>query len=301
MAKHILILGCGYVGMAVAKRFLEKGWIVHALTRNEKRLAELNEIGVNTFAARLDSNDWHEWLSPDIPDLVLDCVSAAESTVDGYKASYYNGLLSLQDWYKNSSKKAKLIYTSSTSVYPQMEGEWVDEGSDVYCGDFEKTNILLESESLVKDRLSSLFSSAIVFRLAGIYGPERHYLINQIADGKLVFDGDGSSFLNLIHLSDIVQAIDIASQLPDSGFSIYNLSDDLKYTKREIAEWTAKMLKKGTPVFNGKASSTRRSFLADGKLPNRRISNAKWKQTSSWEPIYPSFKEGYMEIIDQIN
>ncbi len=300
MKNRVVILGCGYVGLAIVKNLLAQGLEVYALTRNEARIEELKKMGVFTVSSRIDSTEWHNELDPNIEN-VIDCVSAAESSVDGYRQSYYNGLKSILEWRTHSDKSSKgqsFIYTSSTSVYPQLDGSWVHEGSDVYHGDFERTNILLESEQLAVS-LSSFFERCVVLRLAGIYGPQRHSLIQQLKHGQIEFPGDGNSWLNLIHRQDIASAVEGILKSDCSVHGIYNLTDNEKYTKKQIIEWTAEKLGIGSVSFSGKASSARRSFLPNGQMPNRRISNEKFKKQFHWKPNYNSFMDGYLEILKQ--
>jgi nucleoside-diphosphate-sugar epimerase len=294
--KRVAILGCGYVGMALAKAFLKEGYSVIALTRNLDRIQELSEIGAQTVSARLDSQDWLEQIDPNI-EIVIDCVSAAESTDDGYQASYYNGLQSILEWRNKGARAGLFLYTSSTSVYPQTQGEWVNEESVVYEGEFRKTQILLESEQLALTQGVDVFERVGVLRLSGIYGPGRHYIIDQLIRGETVFGGGGDAWLNLIHLDDIVSAILAMLKHSEKVDGIYNLSDDTKYTKKQIVEWTAEYLGKEKPEFDSSMGSSRRAFLPNGEMPNRRVSNRKFKEAFGWEPNYPCFQKAYRELI----
>ena len=120
MSKGITILGCGYLGQALARRCLEKGWRVSALTRNTETARSLEEAGVSKVVeARLDGTDWHERLERE-QDFVVNCVGAADRTLDGYRQSYVMGQDSVREWLADG-KVGTLLFTGSISVYPQVE------------------------------------------------------------------------------------------------------------------------------------------------------------------------------------
>ena len=122
-----------------------------------------------------------------------------------------------------------MLFTSSTSVYPQADGSLVDENSD-HFGVSERGQILLNSEKLCLDVESSRVEKSFVLRFTGLYGPERHLLLNHVEEGKTI-KGSGHRILNLLHQTDAVSSIMTCLQssvVPSS--SIFNVSDktDLK-------------------------------------------------------------------------
>ncbi|MCB1124737.1 MAG: epimerase, partial [Verrucomicrobiae bacterium] len=134
-------------------------------------------------------------------------------------------------------------------------------------------------------------------RLAGIYGPERHYLLNQVLYGEPEMPGEGDVYLNLIRVEDICQAIWTLWQTDPANLdTIYNVADNQPATKREVVAWLAEKTGRPMPTFNP-ALSRRQRHLPNGKLPNRIISNAKLKSVTGWEPQYPTYREGFADLI----
>lgn len=295
---NIALLGCGYVGTELAKQALLRGMQVAALTRNTERAAALRKLGVERVVeSELDSTDWHAAIDPN-QDLVINTVSSAGGGLEGYKKSYMHGQQSIAQWASLQEPKSSntFIYTSATSVYPQSTGEWVDEtNSTDGCSPY--ANVLLEAEQVALD--CPAFNQKYVLRLAGIYGPGRHFMLNQLLEGKLTYPGVGSNYLNLIHLEDICAAIWHLHDNKKVQSGIYNVADGSAATKADILNWMAKKLElAATPQFDPttplKREGSRRG--ATGKLPNRRVSNAKLKAVG-WALKYPTFREGFAEII----
>ena len=123
--KRLVIVGCGYVGTAVAREACRAGLKVEALTRNPARAAELAALGAHPVVADLATDTWHGRLAPGA-DLVLNCVSSGGGGLDGYRRSYVEGMRSLLTWARRGPA-GTIVYTSSTSVYPQDGGVMVDE------------------------------------------------------------------------------------------------------------------------------------------------------------------------------
>ena len=288
--KRLVILGCGYVGTAVARLARPAGLRVEALTRNPARAAELDKLGVKAVVADLGTEYWHERIAPGA-DLVLNCVSSGGSSLDSYRRSYVEGMRSLLAW-AGRGAVGTLVYTSSTSVYPQ-EGGMIEETAPT-TGAGDTAQILLEAEDLLRASGAGI-GRWFILRLAGIYGPGRHHLLDQLRLGANELAGSGDHRLNLVHQGDIVAAIFAAFGAPTAaGNQIFNVADDAPAPKSEVVRWLAERLGRSPPRFAGGAASTRRGFAAP---PDRVISNGKIKATLGWRPEYPSFREGYAAIL----
>ncbi len=289
--KRLVIVGCGYVGTAVAREACRAGLRVEALTRNPGRAAELAALGAHTVVADLATDTWHGRLTPGA-DLVLNCVSSGGGGLDGYRRSYVEGMRSLLAWAQRDPA-GTLVYTSSTSVYPQGGGVVVDEEAPTE-GAGETGRILLEAEELLR-RGSGACGRWFILRLAGIYGPGRHHLLDQVRTGAAEIAGSGAQHLNLAHRDDICAAVFAAFSAPVSlSGGIFNVADDAPAPKTEVVRWLAEQLGRPAPRFTGGAASARRGFASP---PDRLISNAKLKAKLGWQPRYPSFREGYAAIL----
>jgi len=295
---RLAIFGCGYVGTALAREARQRGWQVTALTRNAARAEELRAHGVAVVAADLAADDWHAAVSRD-QDYVVNCVSSGGGGLSGYWRSYVDGTASILRW-AAAGVSATFVYTSSTSVYGQGGGELVSEESETGGGS-EASEPLLAAEKLVRD--STVFRRTFILRLAGIYGPGRHYLVDQLRAGATLFPGTGSHRLNLAHRDDIVAAILACLLAPEGvGNSVFNVADDAATPKGEVAAWLAQRLGVAPPLFAQDLAMPPPAGVSpvrgrSGPVPDRIISNARIRRVLRWSPRYADFRAGYESIL----
>ncbi len=287
--RQVALFGAGYVGTALARVLLERGQRVIALTRNPERAAELSAAGARVVVADLASPAWHGEIGT--VDGVVNCVSSGGGGPDGYRHSYVEGARSILTWLARVGPPEALVYTSSTSVYPQHGGV-VDEDSptDAAVGN---ALFLLEAERLMAGApASGRARRACILRLAGIYGPGRHHLLDQLRVGTMAFPGRGDHRLNLAHRDDIVAALLLALEQGPDGATTLNVADDAPTPKAEVVAWLAARLGVPAPVFSGVTMPGRRAETPDRTVCNRRI-----KQVLGWRPRYPDFRAGYEAIL----
>lgn len=282
--RRLVILGCGYVGRAVAGAASRCGVVVQALTRNVEVAARLRAEGVETVVGDLADEAWHRDI-PGAPDFLLNCVSSGGGGVEAYQHSYVRGMASMVAWARAQGPVGTVVYTSSTSVYPQGDGLVVDEASPT-AGGGERARVLLQAEQVLRDA-AELWRRWFVLRLAGIYGPGRQHLAEQVAMGEVA--GRGEHRLNLIHRDDAAAAILACFAAPVSvGGEVLNVADDGPARKSEVAAWLAERLGVPAPRFTGAAAAGR-----GGVTPDRVISNFRLKSRLDWRPAYATFREGY--------
>jgi len=292
LPESVMIFGCGYVGTALAEALTTLGLRVGALTRNAERAAALRKSGLaEVVQADLDGTDWQRKLSGRY-DAVVNCVSSAGGGIDGYRKSYVEGQKRIIEW-AETQKLRSYIYTSSTSVYPQDGGVEVDEGADTSEAG-SAGQVLLESERLIESN-ADRFDSWAVLRLAGIYGPGRHFLLNQLKDGDGVIPGRGDYHMNMIHRDDIVTAM-LATLRSGSPSGIYNICDDQPTTKEAVLLYLAQQLDLPLPRFDPEDVSPRLKRRG-GRMPDRLILNQKAKAELGWQPRYPTYREGYATLL----
>jgi nucleoside-diphosphate-sugar epimerase len=288
--QRVVIFGCGYVGAAVARWASSVGLQVTALTRNAPTALLLREIGVRTVVADLASATWHDEIAG-APDFVLNCVSSGGGGAEAYRHSYLDGMKSIVAWATQTGPVGTLLYTSSTSVYPQGDGASVDETMPT-TGATERAQLLLDAETVLRTATGAC-RRWFVLRLAGIYGPGRHALLDQVRSGEIA--GSGEHHLNLIHRDDVASAIAASFMAPFAlTDEIFNIVDDGRATKAEIVTWLAEQLRVTPPRFSGEHSVGRRAMT-----PDRVILNAKAKRALAWQPRYPTFREGYANLLSR--
>ena len=291
LPESVMIFGCGYVGTALARALIQRGIPVGALTRNAARATELRDVGVaEVVVADLDGASWRHELGRSY-EAAVNCVSSAGGGLDGYRKSYVEGQKRIFEWAERQ-KIRSFLYTSSSSVYAQDDGVWVDEAVDT-SGAPPTGQVLLESEQLI-EKHAHLYKSWYVLRLSGIYGPGRHFLLNQLKEGCGVIPGRGDYHMNMIHLQDIVSAA-LAALSGKAPSGIYNICDDAPTTKETVLKYLAKQLDLPVPEFDPDNIPPRLKRRG-GRMPDRRISNRKAKAQLGWVPTYPSYKEGYGEM-----
>jgi nucleoside-diphosphate-sugar epimerase len=274
---RILIAGCGYIGQAIADLLDGRGWSVEGWTASAQSAEQLaakpypvRAVDITDPAAV--STGRGEF------DAVIQCVSSGGGDAEEYRRVYLEGARNLLHTFPS----AKLLFTSSTSVYAQQQGEIVDETSPANPT-HEKGRILRETEELVLSR------DGIVARLGGIYGPERSFLLRKVLGGEAVLEED-DRFINQAHRDDIVSALFLlAEQRTNLGGQIFNVVDSQPILTREAYQWLSGHLRRPLPT--GKAVPPRKRGDS-----NKRVSNKKLRALG-WEPRYPNFRAAMTESV----
>jgi nucleoside-diphosphate-sugar epimerase len=168
---------------------------------------------------------------------------------------------------------ARLIFTSSTSVYSQTDGAAVNEDSPAEPPR-ETGQILRGTEELVLAR------GGIVARLAGIYGPGRSVLLRKFFSGEAVIEGDGGRVVNQVHRDDIASALRVL--IEEGATGIFNVSDDAPMPQREIYAWLAERFARVLPPSGPIDPNRKRGWTS------KHVSNAKLRALG-WAPQFPSF------------
>jgi nucleoside-diphosphate-sugar epimerase len=288
--KRLVVFGCGYVGAAVARWGDAAGLKVTALTRNPATALLLREVGLSTVVADLAGSAWHDDI-PGEPEFAVDCVSSGGGGVEAYRRSYVGGMESILGWARAKGRIGTLVYTGSTSVYPQGDGARVDETMPATARN-ERAQLLLDTEARLA-AAGEAVGRRFILRLAGIYGPGRHHLLEQVKAGAI--SGFGQHHLNLIHRDDIVDAIAACLAAPATvANEVINLADDGAATKAEIVRWLASTLGVVEPTFTGEPAEGRGMGT-----PDRVIVNRKAKALLGWKPRYPTFREGYAKLLSR--
>lgn len=305
--KHLVILGCGYIGSAVAREALTRGYRVTAVTRNISHAAELRRLGAAVVVSDLAGKEWHEQVRSSA-DLILNTVSSGGGDLAAYRHSYVEGMQSIVQWAVRHGGAEVGVYTSSTSVYPQGGGVVVTEDSPTDPAG-ERAQVLLEAEAvLMRGAVAAApgtgataeagsgrrgYARAVVLRLAGIYGPGRHHLLDQVKAG--VVSGRGNHRLNLVHRDDVCGAIWAAFAYGLNGpDAIFNLADDEPAEKSVVTAWLATRLGVPPPTFTGEPAGPRRRLT-----PDRIISNARFKTATGWTPRFANYQRGYENILSR--
>ena len=274
MTSTCLIVGCGYLGRVVARRWIEEGRHVAALTRG--RPSELRALGIEPIVG--DVTDPASLRLP-ATDTVLYAVGLDRAAGKSMREVYVGGLGNVLDALPTPQR---FVYASSTSVYGQFAGERVDEDSPTEPAE-ENGRIVLEAERLLRQRLPD----AVILRFAGIYGPGRLIKRAALERGEpLATDPD--KLINLIHVEDGARAVVAAAGRGRPG-TTYNVADDRPVTRREFYTVMSELLGTPPPRFEPNAREG----------VNRRISNRRLKDELGFELRYPDFRAGLRQALSE--
>ncbi|HIK28361.1 MAG: SDR family oxidoreductase [Oscillatoriaceae bacterium SKW80] len=270
----IAIVGCGYVGGAVARQWHQQAHEVTATTTTPKRVATLQEVATRVIVARGDDKVALQEAVQN-QEIVLLSVGAKSSNL--YEETYLTTAKNLVAAIKEAASVKQLIYTSSCTVYGDKNNQWVDEETPL-APMTKNGEILAETEQVLLQAASENLRVCIL-RLAGIYGPGRELTkIFQNVFGT-VRPGSGDYFTNWIHLDDIVGALEFVRSRQLQG--IYNLADDECLTGKELLDRLSDRY--GLPKVMWDAS------LQSSRPYKARISNAKIKK-AGYKLIHPQIQ-----------
>ncbi len=279
---HVLIVGCGYLGQAVGSLLAKAGFEVTGLVRSAEAVAEINLRGWKVVRGDLTMRNSCESAAEAGPySWVVHCAASGRGGgEEQYRAVYLDGCRHLLELMPDS----QLLFTSSTSVYPQIDGSLVTE--EAMANPMRGTGqILRATEDLV------LGAGGTVVRLAGIYGPGRSVLLRQFLEGKSVIDVRGETpatpdgrWINQIHRDDAAGAICHLLSLPraTSAGQIYNVADATPLLQRTVYRLLAERFQQRMPPEALPDETRKRGWT------NKRVSNSKLLHTG-WNPLFPSY------------
>ncbi len=274
MKRRVLIAGCGYVGTATADLFHAAGWEVEGWTHSPESAAQLSGKPYVIRAVDIAAKHAVEKAAAEF-DAAIHCASSGGGGAEGYRRVYLGGVKNLLA----TLRPRVFVYTSSTSVYAQTGGEWVDETSATEPR-HETGKILRATEELVRQ------GDGLVVRLAGIYGPGRSALLRKFLSGQARIEEGGDRFLNQAHRDDIAAALLHLVLNKDLNCpAILNVSDDEPITQRQAYAWLAAKLDRPLPDVAAAPAERKRG------ASNKRVSNQKLRALG-WEPKFPTFAFG---------
>jgi nucleoside-diphosphate-sugar epimerase len=277
--RRVLIAGCGYVGAAAADLFHHAGWGVEGWTRSSESASKLSRKPYPIHSIDISVGDRIAAAPPGNFDAVLHCASTRGGSVDVYRRVYWDGARNLLNRFSGS----RFLFTSSTSVYAQKDGNWVTEESPANP-EHESGKILRETEQFVLGR------GGTVARLAGIYGPGRSALLKKLLSGQAIIDPECDRFVNQVHRDDAAAALFLLLERQPPPDEIYNVVDNKPVSLGEYYRWLAARLNRPLPPAGASLSQRKRGES------NKRVSNAKLRALG-WTPRYPSFVKGMEESI----
>ncbi|MBV9104755.1 MAG: NAD-dependent epimerase/dehydratase family protein, partial [Verrucomicrobia bacterium] len=263
-----------------ARDFVSSGWETHAITGSKIATANLRGEPFLVYAADITEKNGLRQLARHSFDVVIHCASSGRGDASKYAAVFLAGTQNLMA----NVEHRRLIFSSSTSVYAQIDGSWVDETFPANPVP-DTGQVLRQTEDLV------LASGGTVARLAGLYGPGRCAPLRKILDGRAIIQEDGKRVMNSLHQLDAAKALRFLAEAQSSG--LFNVVDDKPVTEMEWFGYVCGRLNKPLPPVGPRDLNRKRGWT------NKRVSNKKLRSIG-WKPIYPTFKEGLASLLESV-
>lgn len=271
---RVLIAGAGYVGLALAARLADE----HEVYVLRRTLSTTQVPGTRAVVADLTTPDSLRGLPR--MDAVAITVSADERTPEAYERAYVASVVQLRSQLEvEAFRPNRWIFTSSTAVYGDSEGEFVDEDSSTEPSGFAGRTLLRAEQEVLAAPWTS-----IVLRLGGIYGPGRTRLLDQVRRGEATAPSV-PTYTNRIHRDDAAGALQHLLLLPAPA-PVYLGVDHDPAERGEVLAWLAERL--GAPAPRVSSEVTTRG--------NKRTRNDRLVQ-SGYVFRYPTYREGYASLI----
>jgi len=269
---HLFCFGLGFTGQALARRLTAKGWTVTGTSRS-------GENGTLAFDG-----------STALPQSAFDGVTHLLISVP--PGPQGDPVLSRHaDDLRQRAKQVQWAgYLSTTGVYGDRHGDWVDETSPL-TPTTERGQRRLAAET----QWHELSLPLQIFRLAGIYGPGRNQLVS-IFDGTAKRIVKQGQIFSRIHVEDIAGVLEASIARPDPGRA-YNVCDDEPCPPQEVVAFAARLLDRPPPpeiaFDDADLSPMAKSFYAESK----RVSNKRIKQELGYRLLYPTYREGLTALL----
>jgi hypothetical protein len=274
---HLLIFGLGYTATRLAVFLRASGWHVTGITRDGR-------------------NDSLRWGDPDIATAIASATHILSSVPPANNA---DPVLTLHGEALAAWNGQWLGYLSTTGVYGDTQGGWVDEETPLKEASRHTPRAMAEAAW----RTATTQAPIHIFRLPGIYGPFGRSALDRVREGRAHRIADaGAHMFCRIHVDDIVQTIAASLNQPASAMTIYNVSDDLPASGNDVTEYACDLLTLPypplLPLAQAGLSAMALSFYTSGW---RRVSNAKIKQALGICLRYPEYKQGLKACLEENN
>ena len=277
-----LSFGHGYTAQALTPHLNEKGWTVFGTSRSKDNFSNIEKSGAIPILWGSDE------LRSVIRKAALVLSSVAPKDGNDPVIQIYG-----EDLKENSSQIKWAGYLSTIGVYGDTKGGWVDESSPLK----PSTNRGIARVNAEKKWLKNNFLPSHIFRLGGIYGPNRGPF-QKVLQGKAVKIIKPGQVFSRMHIHDIVQTL-LASISQPKPYSIYNLCDDNPAPPQDVLTYAAKLLSVEQPPTvsfeDADLSEMARSFYAE----NKRVSNKLIKSELGIKLMYPDYKAGLDNLLKE--
>ncbi|MES2665451.1 MAG: SDR family oxidoreductase [Pseudomonadota bacterium] len=275
----LLSLGHGYSATALSRRLIPQGWVVIGTTRDPARAAAMAAEGVMPLM-------WPGDLAPALAQATHVLASAAPDAAGDPFLAAAGDLLA-------QSGAGWVGYLSTTGVYGDHQGAWVDEDTPLTPGtERGRQRVLAEAQ------WQATGLPVQIFRLAGIYGPGRGPF-EKVRDGTARRIIKPGQMFSRIHVDDIGAVLEASIRKPDPG-RIYNVCDDDPSPPEDVLGHAAELLglpmPPAVPIDQAEMTPMARSFYAESK----RVRNDRIKDELGVRLAYPTYREGLAGLLSRV-
>ncbi len=287
---RVVILGCGYIGIELGRQLAESHDVV-GVRRSESGIEAIERAGFDGVRADVTDRDALAAV-PDADAVVFaassggrDAAAAREVYVEGQRTA-------LAAFGDRDDPPERYVYTSSTGVYGDHGGDWVDEETPLEPTT-DKTELLAEAERVALDEVPEGVDGSVA-RFAGLYGPDR-YRLERYLDGPVV-----EGYLNMVHRADAAGSVAFLLEEDLARDAVVVVVDDEPVSRWTFADWLAAECGRENPpketvserLDDDLSVAARRRLLTDKRCSNDRL------RRLGYEFTYPSFREGYRGAIE---
>ncbi|WP_336021960.1 SDR family oxidoreductase [Halobellus salinisoli] len=290
---RVVIVGCGYVGLELGRQLREAGHEVVGVRRSNAGLDAVAAAGLDPQQTDATEPDTLAAL-PDA-DWVVFAASSGGRGADAARRVYVEGLRNVVEEYAaRELPPDRLVYTSSTGVYGDHDGDFVDEETPIEPTT-EKTRVLATAERVALEEASDAGIDGTVARFAGLYGPDR-YRLGRYLDGPVT-----EGYLNMIHRDDAAGAVAFLLEADVAREEVVLVADDEPADKWAFADWLAEECDVSSPpkrTIEERLEDPELSSAARRRLrTSKRCSNDRLRELG-YELRFPTYREGYRAAVE---
>ncbi|WP_222920007.1 SDR family oxidoreductase [Natrinema sp. SYSU A 869] len=290
---NVAVLGCGHVGIELGRQLAARGHEPIGVRRSGEGVERIEDAGFEGVQADVTDREALAAV-PDV-DAIVFAASSGGRGAEAAREVYVEGLrTAIEAFGERENPPNRLVYTSSTGVHGDHNGDWVDAETPIEPTT-DKTEVLAEAERIALELPDEYGFDGTVARYAGLYGPGR-YRLERYLEGPVT-----EGYLNMVHRDDAAGAV---RYLLTEGFAsgeVVQVVDDEPASKWEFADWLAAECGVAQPPKQTKAERLTDDDISEAGrrriLTSKRCSNEKLRALG-YEFAFPTFREGYRDAIE---
>jgi len=288
---RVAILGCGYVGIELGRQLREDHQVV-GVRRSSEGIAAIEDAGFTGLQADVTEPDSLAAV-PD-PDWVVFAASSGGRDTGVAREIYVEGQRNaIEHFGERIDPPDRYVYTSSTGVYGDHGGDWVDEETPIDPVT-EKTEVLAEAEAVALERPREYGTDGTVARFSGLYGPGR-YRLERYVSGPVT-----EGYLNMVHRDDAAGTVAFLLNSDSARNEVVLVVDDEPVSKWEFADWLAAECGEPEPpkrtvekrLEDDVSEAVRRRLTTSKRCSNDKL------RAFGYEFAYPTYRGGYWAAIE---